>query len=77
MEPSTPPIATPTPKPFCVGLTCWRWERKRPQAIVQLAQRLGLSVQLTERIHGLHRDIEARVWGANIDQFVVEFVRHC
>lgn len=77
MEQSFPPIERRSPKPLSVGLTCWRWERKRTQAIVQLAQRLGVTVQLTERIRFLHRDIEARVSGPNVDRFIVEFVRHC
>jgi hypothetical protein len=77
MEPKTNlPVSLPA-KPICVGLTCWRWERRRPQAILRLAQRLGVTVQLTEKIHGLRRDIEARVSGRNIDRFIGEFVRHC
>lgn len=64
-------------KPICVGMTCWRWERGRPQAIIQLALRLGVTVQLTQRLHGLHREIEARVSGPNVDRFIGEFVRHC
>jgi hypothetical protein len=64
-------------KPICVGLTCWRWERNRPQAILQLAQRLGVTVKLTEKIHGLRREIEAQVSGPNLDRFIGEFVRHC
>ena len=64
-------------KPICIGLTCWRWERKRPQAILLLAQSLGVTVQLTEKIHGLHREIEAQVSGPNLDRFIGEFIRHC
>lgn len=44
---------------------------------MRLAQRLGVTVQLTEKIHGLRREIEARVSGPNIDRFIGEFVRHC
>jgi len=62
---------------ICVGLTCWRWEWGRPKAILRLAQRLGVTVQLTQRFHGLHREIQARVSGQNIDRFIGEFVRHC
>jgi hypothetical protein len=64
-------------KPICVGLTCWRWESQRPQAIIRLAQRLGVTVRLTEKIRGLRREIEAEVSGQNIDHFIGEFVRHC
>jgi hypothetical protein len=64
-------------KPICVGLTCWRWESKRTQAIIRLGHRLGLTIKLTERIHGLRREIQAEVTGHNIDRFIGEFVRHC
>ena len=67
--PSNPPVPLPA-KPICVGLTCWRWQRTKPQAIRQLAQRLGVTVQLTEKIHGLRREIEAQVTGPNIDRFI-------
>jgi hypothetical protein len=77
MKQSATPFAQIPVKPICVGLTCWRWERNRPQAIRQLAQRLGVTVQLTEKIHGLRREIEARVSGPNIDRFIGEFVRLC
>ena len=64
-------------KPICVGLTCWLWERGRPKAIIELAQSMGVTVQLTQKIHGLHREIEAQVSGQNVDRFIGEFVRHC
>jgi hypothetical protein len=44
---------------------------------VRLAQSLGVKVRLTERIHGLHREIEAEISGINTDRFIGEFVRHC
>jgi hypothetical protein len=62
-------------RPIRIGLTCWRWERKKPQAILQLAQRLGVNVRLTQRNHGLHREIEAHVSGNNVDHFIGEFAR--
>lgn len=74
--PSTPPERLPS-KPICVGLTCWRWERARPRELLRLAKQLGVTVELTERIHGLRREIEARVSGRNVDRFIGEFVRHC
>ncbi len=77
MEPVDLTVERPPAKPICVGLTCWRWEWRRPRAIVRLAQRLGLNVQLTQRFHGLHREIEAQVSGSNVDRFIGEFVRHC
>ncbi|MDI1249739.1 MAG: hypothetical protein PSV13_12815 [Lacunisphaera sp.] len=77
MNTSATPFAKHVSKPICVGLSCWRWERNRLPAIRQLAQRLGVNVQLTEKIHGLRREIEAQVSGPNIDRFIGEFVRHC
>jgi hypothetical protein len=59
-----------------VGLTCWLWQR-RAETIVQLAQRVGVTVKLTQRIRGLHRKIECQVSGENVDRFIGEFVRHC
>ncbi len=77
MNPSAAPFEKPLSKPISIGLTCWRWESGRPQAILRLGQRLGVTVQLTERIHGLRREIQAQVSGANVDRFLGEFVRHC
>ena len=77
MEATATPTAQHSSKPICVGLTCWRWESRRPQAIIRLAQSLGVTVHLTEKIHGLRREIEAQVSGQNIDRFIGEFVRHC
>jgi hypothetical protein len=77
MKQSTSPFESPPAKPICVGLTCWRWESRRSQAILRLAQRLGVDVQLTQKIHGLHREIRAQVSGRNVDRFIGEFVRHC
>ncbi len=78
MEPPADiPLESLPVKPICLGLTCWRWESKRTQAITQLAQRLGVTVKLTEKIRGLHREIEAQVSGRNTDRFIGEFVRHC
>lgn len=77
MEHTATPVGYPAAKPICVGLTCWRWEWRRDRAILRLAERLGVTVQLTQRLHGLHRDIEARVSGQNVDRFIGEFVRHC
>lgn len=64
-------------KTICIGLTCWRWQKTKAQAILGLGQRLGVTVKLTERIHGLRRDIEAQVSGENTDRFIGEFVRNC
>jgi hypothetical protein len=77
MEATVTPTVTHSSPPIRVGLTCWRWESQRPQAILRLAQRLGVTVHLTEKIHGLRREIEAQVSGQNIDRFIGEFVRHC
>jgi len=64
-------------KPICVGLTCWLWEMQKPKAIVELAHKMGLTVQLTQKVHGLHREIEAQVSGRTVDRFIGEFVRNC
>ena len=74
--PATPSESLPA-KPICVGLTCWRWQSQKSKAIIELAQRLGVKVRLTQKIHGLHREITAEVSGRNIDRFIGEFVRHC
>lgn len=71
---ATEPLA---PKPICVGLTSWLWQRSRRQAILQIAQATGVTVQLTKRIHGLHRVIECQVTGPNVDRFIGEFARRC
>ena len=77
MKQSATPFEPLPRKPICVGLTCWRWQTRKTQAILLLAQSLGVTVQLTERVHGLHREIVAQVSGGNIDRFIGEFVRHC
>jgi len=68
--PEAPPV-----KPIRVGLTCWLWERNRSREIQNLAQRVGVSVKVSEKIHGLHREIEAQVSGRNVDHFIGEFAR--
>jgi hypothetical protein len=65
----------PSAKPISVGLTCWLWERNRSREIRLIAQRLGVAVKVTEKIHGLHREIEAQVSGRNVDHFIGEFAR--
>jgi len=65
----------PSVKPIRVGLTCWLWERNRSREIRLLAQRMGVAVKVTEKIHGLHREIEAQVSGRNVDHFIGEFAR--
>ena len=75
------PSLSPTPatplKPIRISLTCWRWQKRKTQAILGLAQSLGVTVQLTETLRGLHREIQADVSGQNIDRFIGEFVRRC
>lgn len=72
------PVAAPlsSQTPISVGLTCWRWERPAP-VIMELAQRLGVSLELRERIRFLRLDVECLVSGANTERFIGEFVRHC
>lgn len=77
MEQALTPRDLSPSKPICIGLTCWRWEKAKTQAILRLGQSLGVTVRLTEKIHGLHREIQAEVSGRNTDRFIGEFVRHC
>jgi hypothetical protein len=64
-------------KPISIGLSCWLWERGRSRQIKKLGAQMGVSLQLTERIHGLRRDIQCQVTGKNVDRFIGEFARHC
>ena len=76
MRPMTNPDERAPGKPICVGLTCWLWQR-RERTIAELAERLGVTLQLTQHIHGLRREIECQVSGKNVDRFIGEFVRRC
>ena len=77
MNEISPAPENPPAKPICVGLTCWLWELGRGKAILQLAERLGVTVRLKQEVRGLHREIVAEVSGRNVDRFIGEFVRHC
>lgn len=77
MDSTTAPVPAASAKPICVGLTCWRWQKAKSRIILGLGQKFGVKIQLRERIHGLRRDIEAEVSGANTDRFIGEFVRLC
>ena len=72
----TPPFERTLVKPICVGLTCWLWER-RERTIAQLAKNLGVSLEITQHVRGLRRDVSCQVSGANVDRFIGEFVRRC
>lgn len=72
---ASPPETLSASKPICVGFTCWRWQTKRPQALLQLAQKLGVNVTLSVKTRWLQRDIEAQVSGRNVDSFIGEFAR--
>jgi hypothetical protein len=72
------PAATrTTPGPISIGLSCWRWERGRVRQIVRLGEKLGVTLQLTERSQGLRRIVRGQVTGPNVDRFIGEFARHC
>jgi hypothetical protein len=73
---TTTPDECGTGKPISVGLTVWLWQR-REQTIAGLAQRLGVTLRLTQHIHGLRREIDGRVSGQNVDRFSGEFGRRC
>ncbi len=73
-------IANPAPAPrpaISVGLTCWRWQRRRARQITQLAEQWEVTLQLNQRSRGLRRDIECQVSGKNVDRFIGEFMRRC
>lgn len=59
-----------------MGMTCWLWQR-RARKISALAASLGVTLQLTQHIHGLRREIEIQVSGRNVDRFIGEFSRKC
>ena len=77
MPPATSTPGLPSPKPISLGVTCWRWEWHRARLIAETAAKLGVTLQLSQRVHGLHRDINCLVSGQNVDRFVGEFVRRC
>ena len=76
MTSAAPSLSRPSSKPISVGLTCWLWQR-RAQLIHELAERTGVTVQLTQHIHGLHRHIDCQVSGTHVERFIGEFVRRC
>jgi len=76
MKPTTTKFDHAPARPISLGMTCWFWQR-RARNIAQLAQRLGVTLQLTQHIHGLRRQIECQVSGENVDRFIGEFMRHC
>lgn len=76
MEATVPRAKCALTKPIAVGLTCWLWQR-RARRIMRLAQSLGVNLQLTQRIHGLRREIDCQVSGENAERFIGEFVRRC
>jgi hypothetical protein len=75
--PSKRKMERPQAKPISVGLSCWLWERGRSQRIQKLGAQMGVNLQLTEKIHGLRREIQCQVTGKNVDRFIGEFARHC
>ncbi|MBL9186901.1 MAG: hypothetical protein JNK23_05440 [Opitutaceae bacterium] len=77
MKGATATIAPAQAKSISVGLTCWRWQRRRTLRIVELARQLEVNLQLNQRPRGLHRDIECQVSGKNVDRFIGEFMRRC
>ncbi len=63
--------------PISVGLTCWRWQWRRAVRIAELAREMDVTLELTQRRHGLRRDIECQVSGKDVDRFIGEFMRRC
>lgn len=65
------------PKAISVGLSCWLWQIRHRFTMVRLAEHLGVTLQLTQRRHGLRLEIEGHVSGKNVDRFISEFARRC
>jgi hypothetical protein len=38
---------------------------------------MGVTLQLTQHIHGLRLEIECQVSGENVERFIGEFARRC
>ena len=77
MKPTDARVGISPSKPISVGLTCWLWQWSRRWTMIQLAKHLGVTLELTQRRHGLHLEIEGQVSGQNVDQFISEFARRC
>jgi len=77
MDNTETPGALAPSKPISVGLTCWLWQWSRRLTMIHLAKHLGVQLQLTQRRHGLHLEIEGHVSGQNVDRFISEFARRC
>lgn len=77
MERIENPAAFPPPKPISVGLTCWLWQARRRWTMIQLARQFGVTLEITQHLHGLHLEIEGQVSGENVDRFLGEFARRC
>jgi hypothetical protein len=77
MEHAENSIESTYSKPISIGLTCWLWQWSRRWTMIQLAKHLGVTLQLTQRWHGLHLEIEGQVSGENVDRFISEFARRC
>jgi hypothetical protein len=76
MEYPLPPVGEQSSKPISIGVTCWLWQWGREKAMRKLAEHTGVTLQLTQRWHGLHREIEGHVSGPHVDRFISEFARH-
>lgn len=66
-----------THKPISIGITCWLWQRSRRWTLIQLAEHLGVTLEITQHRHGLYMEIEGQVSGENVDKFISEFARRC
>ena len=45
--------------------------------MLELAKHTGVTLHLTQRRHGLFREIEGQVSGPHVDRFISEFARRC
>lgn len=76
MNTTTTSTERPPRNAISLGLTCWLWQG-RLGLIKEMARRLGVTLQLTQQIRGLRREIECEVSGKNVDRFIGEFFRRC
>jgi hypothetical protein len=64
--------------PISLGLKCWFWERERIRRMLfALGERLGVTLKVSHRVHGLRCYLQFQVTGQNVDRFIGEFARFC
>ena len=77
MENAANSVVSVPSRPISVGLTCWLWQRRPRRTMLELAKHTGVTIHLTQKRHGLRREIEGEVSGPHVDRFISEFARRC